>query len=352
MRADLFDYELPSELIATRPPPERDAGRVLVVHSDGLEHRRVRDLAELIAPGSLLVVNDTRVLRARLLGRRAGTGGRVELLLLRRLSEPGARERWHALGRASKALSPGARIEADPLSAVVLARDEAGTLEVELSAEPSIDAALETVGRVPIPPYLGREDDADDVMRYQTVYADRPGSVAAPTAGLHFSDALLARLREREVHVASLTLHVGIGTFRPVTTENLEDHVIHSEQLEVSPALVASIEAARARCAKVVAVGTTVVRGLESAADPARPGCIRSMMGETQLFIQPGYRFQVVDSMVTNFHMPRSTLLALVSAFAGRERLMRAYQAAIAERYRFLSYGDAMWIPSRLAEEP
>lgn len=349
MRTELFEYSLPPELIARHAPPERDAGRLLVVREDKFEHRQVKELAALVPAGALLVVNDSRVLRARLLGHRQGSGGKVEVLLLRRLTAPGAVERWEALGRASKPLRPGSIVLAGSIQIEVAEQGEGGVLVVIVRAAPSIEAALERDGRVPIPPYLEREDDEDDRLRYQTVYAARGGSVAAPTAGLHLSEALLGALEARGVTLAKITLHVGLGTFRPVTAADLEDHVMHAESLDVSSAVCEQIERARARGAPVVAVGTTVVRALESAADSARPGLVRETHGPTSLFIKPGHRFHVVDALLTNFHMPKSTLLALVSAFVGRERLLEAYRAAVSEGYRFLSYGDAMWIPRRLA---
>jgi S-adenosylmethionine:tRNA ribosyltransferase-isomerase len=351
VRTALFDYALPPELIAQRPPSERAGGRLLVLNAGGLEHRRVCEFPSLVPNNSLIVVNDTRVFNARVLGRRRGTGGRVELLLLRRRGDPGAEEQWEALGRARRALAPGAVIDAGALRIEVIGRGvRGGLLEVLVRAEPTVEAALERDGHVPIPPYVERADDAEDQERYQTVYARRPGSVAAPTAGLHLSAELLQELEARGVEIGTLTLHVGLGTFRPVTAPELDEHVMHSEWLEVPDRLVRQIEGARARGGKVVAVGTTVVRALESARDEARTGLVRAVSAETELFIRPGYRFAVVDALLTNFHMPKSTLLALVGAFVGRERLLDAYRVAVKERYRFLSYGDAMWIPQRLCE--
>jgi len=352
MRTELFDYELPDELIARRPPETRDGGRLLLVDRDRLEDRRITELPALIEPGSLVVVNDSRVMRARLLGNKRGSGGRTEILLLRRLEREAGAERWQALGRASKALKQGSVVEIGALLVKVLERAADGTLMVELRSEGmDVDAALELHGRVPIPPYMARDDDAEDAVRYQTVYAERSGSVAAPTAGLHLTPELLRALAERGVELARLTLHIGLGTFRPVTTEELDEHPIHEESIEVSDALALSIGQARRRGAKVVAVGTTVVRALESAADPERPGHVRPLSDATRLFIRPGFRFSVVDALLTNFHLPRSTLLALVAAFAGRERVLAAYRKAVSSRYRFLSYGDAMWIPARLSAE-
>ncbi|MEB2343307.1 MAG: tRNA preQ1(34) S-adenosylmethionine ribosyltransferase-isomerase QueA [Deltaproteobacteria bacterium] len=347
MRTSLLDYALPETLIASRPLERRDGARLMVVGAT-LAHRRVDEWAALVPEGALVVLNETRVRKARLFGTRRGTGGRAELLLLRRLSEPGHKERWLALGRASKPLRPGSVIDAGALSIEVRGRDDAdGALEVEVSAGGSVDAALEEHGHVPIPPYLRRDDDALDRERYQTVFARELGSVAAPTAGLHLTQAALDVLRARGVEVARLLLHVGLGTFRPVTAEDLDAHPMHSEELEVGEAVVDAVARARGRGAPVIAVGTTVVRALESSRDPARHGYLRATRGETSLLIQPGYSFGVVDGLLTNFHMPRSTLLALVAAFAGLERTLDAYRVAVSERYRFLSYGDAMWIPER-----
>lgn len=345
--ADL-DYSLPEELIASRPAAARDGGRLLVVGRAGNEHRLIADFAEAVAPGALVVVNDTRVYRSRLLGTRRGSGGRVELLLLARQGNAGRGERWKALGRANKPLRPGTWIDVGSIEIEVQSRDDEGTLSVVVHAEEGVEAAMDSHGHVPIPPYLRREDDADDVERYQTVYARHPGSVAAPTAGLHLSTALLSRLGARGVELGRLVLHVGVGTFRPVSADDLDEHPMHSEHVDVDAELAGKVRAARQRGAPVVAVGTTVVRALESAADPARPGQVRPVSGETRLLIQPGYRFSVVDALFTNFHMPRSTLLALVMAFAGRERTLAAYEEAVRQSYRFLSYGDAMWIPERL----
>ena len=350
MRTELFDYNLPPDRIALRPLAERDAAKLLVLSDRGVQHRSVRELGELVPGNALVVVNDTRVLRARLLGQRQPGGGRVEILLLRREGDSGRAERWQALGRANKPLRSGTRISVGEIEIEVVGNDAQGLLTVAVHAEPDVEAALERHGRVPIPPYLAREDDAEDVARYQTVYARHAGSVAAPTAGLHFSHELLEHLQGRGVELGRVTLHVGLGTFKPVAVDDLDEHRMHHEWLNVSPELCAQIARARARGAKVVAVGTTVVRALETARDETRPGHARPYSGDTDLFIRPGYRFHVVDALLTNFHMPKSTLLALVSAFAGVERIRAAYRAALAEGYRFLSYGDAMWIPERLAE--
>jgi S-adenosylmethionine:tRNA ribosyltransferase-isomerase len=350
VRTDLLDYELPDELIARRPLAERDASRLLVLDRGSIAHRRVRELPELLPEGALLVVNDTRVRRARVIGKRRGSGGRVELLLLGRRAElerGDGREVWAALGRSSKPLRPTVVIDSGRLACEVVERLGDGVLLLAVSAPRDVEGVLAEEGRVPIPPYLGRDDDDDDVTRYQTVYAERVGSVAAPTAGLHLTRELLASIAARGVELGRLELEVGLGTFKPIATDDLSEHVMHEERYEIAPALCARIAAARQRGAPVVAVGTTVVRALESAADPERPGEVVPGVAATRLLIQPGYAFQVVDALLTNFHQPKSTLLALVAAFAGFDAMRAAYAAAAAERYRFLSFGDAMWLPRR-----
>jgi len=346
LRTSLLDYELPEALIAVRPPEARDAARLLVLSAESTTHRRLVELPELLSPGALLVLNDTRVIRARLVGARPG-GGRAELLLLRRHGPAGRSETWTALAKPLKRLRRGMTLELGELRATLGERRPDGELVVELTAPESIEASLERVGRVPIPPYLGRDDEPEDTIRYQTVFARVPGSVAAPTAGLHLTPELLAEIRAREIEIAHVTLHVGPGTFKPVTADDLDQHEMHAEAVEVGRAVVDAVARARARAAPVVAVGTTVVRALESAKDPERPGFLRAFSDDTRLLIQPGYRFGVVDALLTNFHLPKSTLLALVAAFAGLEPLRRAYREAVSQRYRFLSYGDAMWIPKR-----
>jgi S-adenosylmethionine:tRNA ribosyltransferase-isomerase len=364
MRVDAFQYELPLELIAQRPAEERELARLMVLSGDdSIRHCRVTDLSELLEPGTLVVVNDTRVIPARLLGRKRETGGRVEVFLVRRAGArelevaPGevrAAEIWRALGKASKPLKFGADVEVTPpgtesgpvtLVVRLLGRaDDDGLLEVALwspSGQP-VDDAIQACGHVPLPPYIKRDDEADDTHRYQTVFARHDGAVAAPTAGLHLTNALLGRLAVRGCEVASVTLHVGLGTFQPVTVEDLDAHPMHAERYVVSQSTADQVAAARRRGAPVVAVGTTTVRALESAADAERPGHVQATAGETRLLVQPGYEWRVVDGLLTNFHLPRSTLLALVAAFAGTERVLDAYKTAVAERYRFFSYGDAM----------
>jgi len=365
MRVDAFNYELPPELIAQRPAEERELARLLALPRGGgaPEQRRVSELPDLLPPGALVVVNDTRVVPARLLGRKRETGGRVEVLLVRRTgvreieAAPGdvrAAEVWRALGKASKPLKFGSDVdiplrgtEDGPAMLVVrlLGRsEEDGLLEVAVwtvSGEP-VDAAVKACGHVPLPPYIKREDEQDDVERYQTVYARHDGAVAAPTAGLHLTNAMLGRLAVRGCEVASVTLHVGLGTFQPVTVEDLDQHPMHSERFVVSQTTADAVARARSRGAPVVAVGTTTVRALESAADPERPGCVSARSGDTSLLIQPGHQWRVVDGLLTNFHLPRSTLLAMVCSFGERDRVLDAYRFAVQQRYRFFSYGDAM----------
>lgn len=354
MRIAELDYELPDELVARHPTTERDGARLLVVERSALIDSWVRTLPERLSPADLLVVNDSKVLSARVEARREPSGGRVELLFLSALSGGAeGQERFEALGRASKPLRPGTRLVAapagaDPLHAVVVERAGDGTLVLDVRAPGGVFAWLAAHGEVPLPPYMDRAADAADRVRYQTVYAAAIGSVAAPTAGLHLTEAALTQLRANGVRLARVTLHVGLGTFKPVTVDDLDDHPMHEERCTVSADVVDAIAETRARGGRVVAVGTTTVRTLESAAVGAADGQVRAFDQATRLLIQPGYRFRVVDALLTNFHQPRSTLLALVGAFVGVQRLKDAYAAAVARRYRFLSYGDAMWLPTRL----
>jgi S-adenosylmethionine:tRNA ribosyltransferase-isomerase len=350
VQTSLLDYELPETAIAQRPLADRDAARLLVVEREGVRDARFRDWAELVPQGSLVVFNDTRVLRARVLGTRPETGGRVELLLTTRVERASADDEiWLALGRANRPLRPGSRVTSGALSCEVLGADGEGTLRVRVTARGGVEAALEAHGHVPLPPYVRRPDEDLDTERYQTVFAKHAGSVAAPTAGLHATEATLARLRARGVATAFATLHVGVGTFRPVSADDLDDHAMHEEHFSVSLELERAVGEVRERGGAVVAVGTTVVRSLESARDPKDPRRVRATTGWTRLLVQPGYRFGPVDALLTNFHMPKSTLLALVAAFTGRERMLEAYRSALALGYRFLSYGDAMWIPECLS---
>jgi S-adenosylmethionine:tRNA ribosyltransferase-isomerase len=333
-----FDYHLPADRIAQRALP-RGESRLLVLDAAGeARHRRVADLPALLRPGDLLVVNDTRVIPARLFARRQPGGARIELLLAER---HGAIE-WDCLARPGRKARPGALLELAPgLTARVVAKREDGRHRVVFSQP--IEPHLEQLGHVPLPPYIARPDDATDRERYQTVYAERPGAVAAPTAGLHFSSELLAALTARGVERVAITLHVGIGTFKPITAELLHEHRMESERYEISTSAAEAIARARREARRVVAVGTTVVRALESAA-LAGGGEVRPGAAATELFVTPGFRFGVVDLLLTNFHLPRSTLLVLVAAFAGRARVLAAYEEAIRDGYRFYSYGDAMLV--------
>lgn len=338
MRVDDFDYDLPEELIAQVPVEPRDHSRLLVVprHEGPFAHRRFDDLPEYLRAGDVLVINETRVIPARLYGQK-DTGARVEVLLLRPLSD----RTWEALVRPGRRLQVGAHIGFGPdLSAVVDRVLDNGNRQLTFTCAGDFAALLDRLGRMPLPPYITTE--LADPERYQTVYSRERGSAAAPTAGLHFTPELLARLDALGAKVARLTLHVGIGTFRPVKVERIEEHVMHAESYHVSEAAAQTINHARATGGRVIAVGTTSVRTLETVA--ADDGQLREAAGETSIFIYPGYRYKVVDGLITNFHLPKSTLLMLVSAFAGRERMLAAYHEAVAEQYRFFSFGDAMLI--------
>lgn len=340
MQVSDFDYALPESLIAQAPATPRDASRLLVLPAHGeVAHRAFTDLPDLLAEGDLLVFNDTRVIPARLIGVKEATGGKVEMLL----TDPVGGElprRWHAMGQAAKPIREGVRLRFGDLTAVVERVEGEGFYLLLLDREgPALEAALAAAGRLPLPPYIKRAPTPEDAERYQTVFARRPGSAAAPTAGLHFTPEVLARLEARGVARAAVTLHVGPGTFLPVRGDTLEGHHMHEERFEVSPAAAAAVAACRARGGRVVAVGTTAVRTLESA---WRDGAVQPGAGRTDLFVRPGHTFGVVDLLVTNFHLPRSTLLMLVCALGGRERVLAAYQEAVRCQYRFFSYGDAM----------
>jgi S-adenosylmethionine:tRNA ribosyltransferase-isomerase len=332
---DDFDYELPPALIAQHPLPERAASRLLHVTPEGLRDHVFADIERLLRPGDLLVFNDTRVIRARLLGRKP-SGGRVEALI-ERVPEPTLAL---ALVRTSHRPAPGAIFQfGDNAAATVEGRRDDYFL---LRFNRDVQAVLDEHGHVPLPPYIAHGDTPADAERYQTVYAARPGAVAAPTAGLHFSSSLIDRLRAIGVETACVTLHVGAGTFQPVRAQRLADHRMHSEWFDIPARTAQALATARHAGRRVVAVGTTSLRALEAAAAASTRGEVEAGSGETALFITPGYRFRVVDRLITNFHLPRSTLLMLVSAFAGLEPIRAAYAHAIAERYRFFSYGDAM----------
>jgi len=329
-----FDYELPPELIAQTPTVSRSASRLLHVAGAKLCDRAFADLPELLAPGDLLVFNDTKVIRSRVYGRK-DSGGKVELLLERIVAGD---EAWLQLS-ARHAPKPGARFTLDGGAKATVIEREGRFFRLRIAADVPFAAYLDRHGKVPLPPYIARAPQPEDSERYQTVYARHPGAVAAPTAGLHFDLPMLERLRERGVAFAYLTLHVGAGTFQPVEVEDLALHRMHSERFDIPAATVAAVAAARAARRSVIAVGTTSLRALESA---ATPGSLQEGAAETELFVTPGFRFRVVDRLLTNFHLPRSTLLMLVSAFAGYAPIRAAYAHAIRERYRFFSYGDTM----------
>lgn len=335
LTVDAFDFDLPTELIAQHPAAERTASRLLHVDHGRLADLRFTDLPGLLTPGDLLVFNDTRVIKARFFGQKE-SGGQVEVLLERIVDER------HALAqvRASKSPKPGTRIILEEAFTLVCTGRHQEFFALEVEGEGNLWDLAERHGRLPLPPYIEHGAEAEDESRYQTVYAKNPGAVAAPTAGLHFDEAMLAKLADLGIRQAAVTLHVGAGTYQPVRVDRVADHKMHTERYHVPEETVAAIRATRERGGKVVAVGTTSLRTLESAA--SGDGLVRAGSGETDIFITPGYRFQVVDRLITNFHLPRSTLLMLVSAFAGMDAIRAAYAHAVAEQYRFFSYGDAM----------
>jgi len=335
MKRTDFNYELPTKLIAQRPLEQRSASRLLCLdrQSGDLSDRKFNDLPSLLNPGDLLVFNNTEVIPARLFGRKA-SGGRIEILVERLLN----RQECLAQVRASKSPKPGGKLLLENGSELlVLARQE-GFFHLQ-SVNTDLMDLLQGLGHMPLPPYITREDNDADRRRYQTVYAETPGAVAAPTAGLHFDQVLLDQLKDAGIQSTTVTLHVGAGTFQPVRVDNVEDHLMHAEWLEVSQTACDAIAAVKARGGRVVAVGTTAVRSLETA---AQGGSLVPYSGDSRIFIYPPYRFRVVDAMITNFHLPESTLVMLVSAFAGREQTLAAYRHAVAQEYRFFSYGDAM----------
>ncbi len=353
MRTADFDFPLPDHLIAQRPAVRRDLARLLVLHrlSETITHyRNFRGLLRELCPGDVLVLNNTKVVPARLRGRKAGSGGEVEALLV---EEVGHNDWWVML-RPGRRVRPGTGLvfggESGPaISATVLEKNREGHCRLSFSGPEDIRLRLETMGQVPLPPYITRRSEPEDRQRYQTVFAERPGSVAAPTAGLHFTEELLDRIQELGVEIEYLTLHVGLGTFAPVKAESVERHIMHEERYALAPATADRINAARAAGRRIVAVGTTTVRVLESVA-AEHGGQLAGQEGRTNIFIYPPFRFRVVDALLTNFHLPKSTLLMLVSAFAapgetrGRELVLRTYAEAVRRGYRFFSYGDAMFI--------
>ncbi|WP_444932006.1 tRNA preQ1(34) S-adenosylmethionine ribosyltransferase-isomerase QueA [Microbulbifer sp. SSSA002] len=348
MQRQDFDFHLPDELIARAPTEERRGSRLLCLDgpSGAIVHRQFPDILDQVQAGDLIVFNDTRVIPARLFAQKE-TGGKLEILVERVLNHT---DIW-AHVRSSKSPKPGSSIVLEDGTRIEVTGRKDALFELSFPKEEGVLAILERLGHMPLPPYIDRDDDASDRERYQTVYGRNAGAVAAPTAGLHFDDEMIGALRDKGAEVVFVTLHVGAGTFQPVRVDNIFEHQMHSEVLDVSQDVVDAVAACRARNGSVIAVGTTSVRALESA---ARSGQLQATVGETDIFIYPGYEFQVVDKLVTNFHLPESTLLMLVSAFAGYQHTMAAYRAAVEERYRFFSYGDAMFItrdPNAVKEE-
>ncbi|GAC34272.1 tRNA preQ1(34) S-adenosylmethionine ribosyltransferase-isomerase QueA [Paraglaciecola polaris] len=341
MKVSEFQFDLPEALIARYPTKERTASRLLHLSPDGLSHLQFTDVLSLINPGDLLIFNNTRVIPARLLGQKA-SGGKVEVLIERIIDD------HHVLAhvRASKSPKEGTRLLLESSVQMEMVGRQDALFELKLLNSEPILEVLEQYGHMPLPPYIDRPDEASDKERYQTVYNQKPGAVAAPTAGLHFDDAILKQLQDKGVNTEFVTLHVGAGTFQPVRVDNILEHKMHSEYAEVPESVVNAIAKTKAAGKRVIAVGTTSVRSLESAAQAAiKDGTgLAPFFSDTDIFIYPGYQFQVVDAMLTNFHLSESTLIMLVSAFAGKENVMNAYQAAIAQQYRFFSYGDAMFI--------
>ncbi|MEO2267962.1 tRNA preQ1(34) S-adenosylmethionine ribosyltransferase-isomerase QueA [Pseudoalteromonas pernae] len=340
MRVADFSFDLPEELIARFPQKERSESRLLKVDGNTGEtsHHIFKDIIDFIEPGDLLIFNNTKVIPARMHGQKA-SGGKVEVLVERVLDN----KRVLAHVRSSKSPKPGTMLILEGKAEMEMVGRHGELFELVLQGDASVLETLEEIGHMPLPPYIDRPDNDEDKQRYQTVYGEKPGAVAAPTAGLHFDETLMQRLKDKNVDMAFVTLHVGAGTFQPVRVDSVEDHHMHSEYIEVPDDVVAAVEAAKARGGRVIAVGTTSVRSLESAAKIGG-GTLKSYFGDTDIFIYPGYKFNVVDAMITNFHLPESTLIMLVSAFSGQKHIMDAYHEAIAERYRFFSYGDAMFL--------
>ena len=339
-----FYYDLPEELIAQDPLEKRSNSRLMILDkkSGDVTHRHFYDIKEYLRPGDCLVINNTRVIPARLYGEREETGGKVEILLLKRKSD----DVWETLVKPGKKARIGTRLTfgGGLLKGQVIDIVDEGNRLIRFHYEGIFLEILDKLGTMPLPPYIERPDEEADRELYQTVYSQKPGAVAAPTAGLHFDEPLLEKLRAKGIEMAFVTLHVGAGTFQPVRVDSIEDHIMHSEYAEVPQDVVDAVLAAKARGSRVVAVGTTSVRSLESAAQAAKSELIEPFFGDTQIFIYPGYQYKVIDALVTNFHLPESTLIMLVSAFAGYQHTMNAYKSAVEQKYRFFSYGDAMFI--------
>ncbi|WP_188991684.1 tRNA preQ1(34) S-adenosylmethionine ribosyltransferase-isomerase QueA [Paenibacillus nasutitermitis] len=347
MNVDDFDFDLPESLIAQTPLADRTSSRLLTLsaRTGEVEHRHFTDLLSMLSSGDLVVLNDTRVMPARLVGAKADTGAKAELLLLKQLEG----DRWETLAKPGKRLKTGAELvfgedqDGGPLlRAVVVAEGEMGARIVEFHYKGIFNELLDRLGEMPLPPYI--KERLDDRERYQTVYAKHEGSAAAPTAGLHFTQSLLEQMQAKGIQLAYVTLHVGLGTFRPMSVGQIEEHTMHSEYYELSEETAAALQAARARGSRIIAVGTTSARTLETVANKFADGLVRGCSGWTDIFIYPGYDFKLVDALLTNFHLPKSTLVMLVSALAGREAIIKAYQEAINREYRFFSFGDAMFI--------
>lgn len=343
MHINDFDYYLPEEQIAQHPADKRDQSRLLVVHrnTDNLEHRHFYDILEYLNSGDCLVMNNSKVIPARLFGVKEITGAKVEFLLIKRIKD----DIWEAMVRPGKKLHVGDRVsfaEDGALSAKIIEHGEGGTRIVSFEYEGDFHELLERIGKIPLPPYIERDSDEEDKARYQTVYCKEEGSVAAPTAGLHFTEELMEKARQKGVRIAYVTLHVGIGTFRPVKCDIIEEHKMHFEEYEIDEENAAIINETKKTGGKIISVGTTSTRTVESAA--AADGTVIAGRGNTDIFIYPGYRFKVIDSLITNFHLPKSTLLMLVSALYNRENILAVYKEAVEQKYRFFSYGDAMLI--------
>jgi S-adenosylmethionine:tRNA ribosyltransferase-isomerase len=341
MRVEEFDYHLPTSLIAQYPSSQRGETSLLVLHRQTgvMEHRAFRDLIQYLNSADLLVMNNTRVLPARLIGKKE-TGGKIKMLLIP--SWNGKKGEWQTLIKATGKVKPRARIRFEQGLEAEVEEVKDGKGRIRITSQAEVMDVLQKIGRIPLPPYIKREDEPLDKERYQTVFAERDGSIAAPTAGLHFTHALLQSLKEKGVRTTTITLHIGIGTFAPIKALDVEDHAMEAEWVEISEETAREIEETKARSGRVISIGTTTTRALESFSN--RKAGVRSGKGMSSLFIYPPYRFRVVDGMVTNFHLPKSTLIMLVSAFAGKDLIMKAYQEAIRRKYRFYSYGDAMLI--------
>lgn len=342
MKVSLFDYHLPEELIAQHPLPERDESRLMILRRDtrSIQHTKFSELLDFLSSGDLLVLNNTKVIPARLIGRKERTSGKVEILLLKPMGEG----LWDALVKRSSRLKSGTKVifGDGQLIAKILGKTESQGRLVQFEHNGDLSGLLNKFGKMPLPPYIKREAEDDDRERYQTIYARKDGAVAAPTAGLHFTEAVFAEMEVRNIGKVELTLHVGLGTFQPVRAENVEEHDLHAENIEITSEAARRINETKLSGGKIVAVGTTSVRALESSVDTE--GNVISRSGSTNAFIYPGYKFRVIDALITNFHLPKSTLLMLVSAFAGRDFVMEAYREAVEKQYRFYSYGDAMLI--------